>query len=182
VERQAGPDTSSTPNLFPSFRAETDIDFQNLEWFAVFREWTPYQLYHMTHGPKVDPGWNMPVVMNQLRYIGEQTRKQPNSVAYQYMPERIEELIKQDGGYWEAMRCRLWMCGIAISGNQMTAKAGIGAYSLTGNWARTRLPVTENECPEGTRRLMDSSTRPASVATAITCRKSCTATLQIARQ
>lgn len=83
--------------LIPS---ETDIDFSNLEWFAVFREWTPTQLYQMTHGPKVDPGWNMRVVMNQLRYIAEQTRKQPNSVAYQYMPERIEELIKQDGGYW----------------------------------------------------------------------------------
>lgn len=83
--------------LIPS---ETDIDFSNLEWFAVFREWTPTQLYQMTHGPKVDPGWNMRVVMNQLKYVAQETRKQPNSVAYQYMPERIEELIKQDGGYW----------------------------------------------------------------------------------
>lgn len=80
--------------------SETGIDFENLEYFAVFREWTPAQLYQLTHGPKVDPGWNMEAVTAQLKYVGEQTQKQPNATAYQYMPERIEELIKQDMGYW----------------------------------------------------------------------------------
>lgn len=83
--------------LIPS---ETDIDFDNLPWFAVFRELTPAQLYCLTHGPKVDPGWNMPVVMSQLKHVAEQVQKQPNATAYQYMPERIEELIKQDMGFW----------------------------------------------------------------------------------
>lgn len=83
--------------LIPS---ETDIDFENLEWFAIFREWTPAQLYLMTHGPKVDPGWNMALVKSQLRYIAEQVQKRPNATAYQYMPERVEELVKQDLGYW----------------------------------------------------------------------------------
>ena len=54
----------------------------------------------MTHGPKIDPGWNMKLVMNQLKYVAEQVRKEPNMAAYQYMPERIDELIKQDGGFW----------------------------------------------------------------------------------
>lgn len=80
--------------------SETDVDFENLEWFSVFREWTPAQLYQMTHGPKVDPGWNLEVVSNQLKYVGEQVQKQPNATAYQYMPERIEELVKQDMGFW----------------------------------------------------------------------------------
>ncbi len=83
--------------LIPS---ETDLDFSNLEWYAVFREWTPSQLYAMTHGPKLDPGWNMKLVSSQLKYVAEQTMKQPNVTAYQYMPERIEELIKQDSGFW----------------------------------------------------------------------------------
>ncbi len=83
--------------LIPS---ETDLDFSNLEWFAIFREWTPTQLYSMTHGPKTDPGWNMALVTSQLKYVAEQTMKQPNVTAFQYMPERIEELIKQDGGFW----------------------------------------------------------------------------------
>ena len=80
--------------------SETDIDFENLEWFSVFREMTPSQLYCLTHGPKVDPGWNMPMVMGQLKYVAEQVQKQPNATAYQYMPERIEELVKQDMGFW----------------------------------------------------------------------------------
>jgi hypothetical protein len=80
--------------------SETDIDFENLEYFGVFREWTPFQLYTMTHGPKVDPGWNMKAVRAQLEYMATQYQKEINSTAYQYMPERIEELIKQDGGFW----------------------------------------------------------------------------------
>ena len=80
--------------------SETDIDFDNLEYLAIFRESTPSQLYDLTHGPKVDPGWNLPLVKSQLEYVGEQYQKQPNATAYQYMPERIEELIKQDKGFW----------------------------------------------------------------------------------
>lgn len=80
--------------------SETTIDFENLEYFAVFREWTPSKLYQLTHGPKVDPGWNMEAVSAQLQYVGDQLTKQPNATAYQYMPERIEDLIKQDMGYF----------------------------------------------------------------------------------
>jgi len=80
--------------------SETDIDFENLEYFAIFREMTPAQLYEKTHGPKVDPGWNMPLVMSELKFIGEQVQKQVNASAYQYMPERIAEIIKQDIGFW----------------------------------------------------------------------------------
>jgi hypothetical protein len=84
--------------LVPS---ETEIDdFDNLSYFAIFREWTAAKLYEMTHGPKVDPGWNMKLVNAQMDFIKDELRKSPNSLAYQYMPERIEELIKQDKGYF----------------------------------------------------------------------------------
>lgn len=83
--------------LIPS---ETEIDFDNLPWLAVFRELTPAQLYLLTHGPKRDPGWNMPLVMGQLKVVMAQTMKQPNATAFQYMPERVEELLKQDLGFW----------------------------------------------------------------------------------
>ncbi len=80
--------------------SETDLDFSNLEYFAIFREMTPAQLYEKTHGPKVDPGWNMELVMRELKFIGEQVQKQVNSTAFQFMPERITEIIKQDIGFW----------------------------------------------------------------------------------
>jgi hypothetical protein len=84
--------------LIPS---ETDIDFDtNLPHFALFREWTPAKLWNMVKGPRVDPGWNTDLVNEQIRYVADQIQKQPNASAYQYMPERIEELAKQDLGWW----------------------------------------------------------------------------------
>ena len=83
--------------LIPS---ETEIDdFENLQYFAIFREWKPSTLWDLTHGPKVDPGWNMPLVMAQFDYIKDELRKSVNSLAYEYMSDRIEELMKQDKGY-----------------------------------------------------------------------------------
>ena len=84
--------------LIPS---QTEIDdFDNLSYFAVFREWTVAQLYDMTHGPKVDKGWNMELVESQFNYIHDELEKLPNSFAYQYMPEKMEETIKQDKGFF----------------------------------------------------------------------------------
>lgn len=80
--------------------SETDVDFSNLEYFAIFREMTVSQLYEKTHGPKTDPGWNMPLVMQELQFVGSQVMKQPNMSNFQYSPERITELIKQDIGFW----------------------------------------------------------------------------------
>ena len=80
--------------------SDTDIDFENLEYFAVFDEWTPSQLYQMTYGPKTDPGWNLELADAQLKYVMEQVQKGPNATAYQYMPERIEQLVKGDMGFW----------------------------------------------------------------------------------
>jgi hypothetical protein len=84
--------------LIPS---ETTIeDWDNLECFAIFREWTISQLYDMTHGPKVDPGWHMDMVQKAYDYIKDDLRKSPNSLAFEYMPERMEELAKQDKGLY----------------------------------------------------------------------------------
>jgi hypothetical protein len=80
--------------------SETEIDFDNLPYIAFFREWTPAQFYRLTHGPRTDPGWNMPLVESQWNYVRDQIQKQPNATAFQYMPERITELYKQDGAMW----------------------------------------------------------------------------------
>lgn len=79
--------------------SETEIDFENLEYYAVFREYTPSQLWDLTHGPKVDPGWNMAAVGAAWKYAREIVTKDTNASALQYMPERWEDLRKQDMGY-----------------------------------------------------------------------------------
>ena len=93
--------------------SETEIEDLNdsLSYFAIFREYNAEQLYDMTHGPHVDPGWNMKLVQSQWNYIKDELRKSPNSLAYQYMPERIEQLEKQDKGYLgsdAAPTCDVW--------------------------------------------------------------------------
>lgn len=95
---------SPVPKVIPisslMIPSETDIDFSNLEYFAIFREMTPAELWSKTHGPKVDPGWNMDLVKGELKFVGEQVQKQVNATSFQYMPERIAEIIKQDIGFW----------------------------------------------------------------------------------
>jgi hypothetical protein len=90
--------------LIPS---ETEIDdFEDgLQYFAIFREWNAAQLWDMTHGPKVDPGWNMKMVQSQLDYIRDEVSKSPNMQAYQFMAERTEELLKQDKGLFGSDAC-----------------------------------------------------------------------------
>ena len=94
------PIPSALPIASMMVPSETEVGFENLEYVALFRETTPSQLYDLTHGPKVDPGWNMDLVNAQMKYVATQIQKQPNATAYQYMPERIEELVKQDKGYF----------------------------------------------------------------------------------
>lgn len=86
--------------LVPS---ETEIDAfgdNEVPYVGIFRELTLGQLLDMTYGPRVDPGWNMDLVNSQIKWVREQTQKQTNASAYQYMPERIEELLKQDKGFF----------------------------------------------------------------------------------
>ena len=83
--------------LVPS---DTLVSFRNLDHFAIFRQYSPATLYQLTHGPKRDPGWNMEMVNAQLEAAATEYTKSAYSLAYQFMPEKIEEYIKQDIGFW----------------------------------------------------------------------------------
>lgn len=83
--------------LVPS---ETLLDFHNLDMFAVFRQYSPGELYELTHGPKRDRGWNMELVDEQIKIAASEYVKMAYSAAYQFMPEKTEEYIKQDIGFW----------------------------------------------------------------------------------
>jgi len=83
--------------LVPS---ETLTSFENLDHFAVYRQSSPATLYQLTHGPKRDPGWNMTMVECELRAAASNYTKSAYSAAYQFQPEKVEEYIKQDLGFW----------------------------------------------------------------------------------
>jgi hypothetical protein len=98
--RTVVPKAIDVPSLM--IPSDTEIDFDNLPYIAFFQELTPAQLYTRAFGSRRDPGWNEPMVKAQLQYVANQVQKQPNATAFQYMPERIEELIKQDMGMWSS--------------------------------------------------------------------------------
>ena len=83
--------------LIPS---ETLVSFRNLDHFGIYRQYSPATLYELTHGPKRDPGWNMPIVDAEIKVAAQEYQKSAYSVAYQFQPEKIEEYIKQDLGFW----------------------------------------------------------------------------------
>lgn len=82
--------------LVPS---ETDLDFENLEHFAIRRQYTPSLLAERISDKKVAKGWNVPLVKAAIA----QAVKDKNKDVLRDVdenPEKITELMKQDIGFW----------------------------------------------------------------------------------
>lgn len=77
----------------------TLISMENLQHFAVYRQYTPAQLYKATHGPKVDCGWNMKMADKAIEWAFEQAQGQTNYNTT-WFPEKVSEIFKSDSGYF----------------------------------------------------------------------------------
>ncbi len=84
--------------LVPS---NTLVSLKNLPFFVIYRQYTGYELHKLTHGPNVDPAWNMDVVDKAISWVDEQAR-QLNGTTWPevWSPEKMQERIKQDGGLY----------------------------------------------------------------------------------
>ena len=83
--------------LLPS---RTLVTMENLSYFTIFRRYTADQLWRMTHGPKVDKGWNMPVVDKCLKWAAQQGVQAGTGNDWIYNPERFQEDIKANSGVY----------------------------------------------------------------------------------
>ena len=84
--------------LVPS---NTYTSLRNLPFFAVYRQYTGYELWKLTHGPKVDPAWNLDLVDRAIRWVDEQAQQLMSaSWPEVWSPEKMAERIKQDGGLY----------------------------------------------------------------------------------
>lgn len=82
--------------LMPS---NTLRSLRNLPAFAIYRRYSVNQLWKMTKGPRVDPGWNMPVVDKALEWVDEATSKLiTDNWQDTWYPEKMVERFKEDGG------------------------------------------------------------------------------------
>ena len=135
-----------TPAIFPVgvedvlVPAGTHVDMADLDYLAVYNEWTWGQLYEMTQGKAVDPGWNKPYIGKMLASLF----KQPLQPLYQgnrwLWPEKIQEDIKENASAWGA-----------------SALARVLAWDFyfrdedSGKWNRRILLDYANLSPEGVR-------------------------------
>jgi hypothetical protein len=84
--------------LIPS---NTNRALDNLPFFAIYRSYSVNQLWKMAKGPKVDPGWQMPVVNSVLKWADEQTQTLLGQTWPEvWSPSKMEERFKQDGGLY----------------------------------------------------------------------------------
>lgn len=77
------------------------LSMENLPFFAIRRSFTAPELIKLTQGPQVDKGWNQPLVKRCIRWVDEQSASLMSSNWPEvWSPEKIEERIKGDGGYY----------------------------------------------------------------------------------
>lgn len=81
--------------------SNTLLTMKNLPFFAIFRSYTAYELHRLTHGPKVDPAWNMTVVNSLLKWCDTNTAQLSGSTWPQtWSPEKMESRMKDDSGLY----------------------------------------------------------------------------------
>ena len=86
--------------LVPS---NTLLSMRNLPFLSFFRQYTPMELWKMTHGPKVDPGWKMDVVNSAIQWADKETSTlMGSSWPEVWSPEKMSERIKSDGGLYSS--------------------------------------------------------------------------------
>lgn len=80
--------------------ARVRASFDNLEYFAVYREYTPSKLFKKTHGKYVDKGWNKKMVNTILKKYKDDFGTPSNGDITQF-PEKVEEAIGKDLAFFE---------------------------------------------------------------------------------
>lgn len=82
--------------LIPS---NTLLSLENLDYFAIFRQYTAPKLQEMISRKNIDPGWNISLAKQAIAWCVQQSSSQ-RSYTETLAPEKVQEMIKQDGGFY----------------------------------------------------------------------------------
>ena len=84
--------------LLPS---NTLRSMKNLPFFAIWRSYSANQFWKMTHGPRVDSGWNMKLVDKCFNWIDSQMAQLVGqNYPHVQFPEKIQRRQVQDSGLY----------------------------------------------------------------------------------
>jgi hypothetical protein len=79
----------------------TLLTLKNLPFFAIYRAYTAEELYRLTHGPKVDPGWKMDNVMAAIKWADAECAQLSGTTWPEvWSPDKMEQRIKEDSGLY----------------------------------------------------------------------------------
>ncbi len=80
---------------------DTTTDFKNLTWYAVRIPYTPLELVEEAFSKKANNHWNKEAVFQILKnYKDTNSTDAMNNYDWNLQPEKIAELIKQNGALW----------------------------------------------------------------------------------
>lgn len=80
---------------------DTTLDFENLDWFGVRHAYTPWELISKAFDPSPLNYWDKRQVAQIMRNYKEINYDYaPNHYDWETTPEKLAELVKQDGGYY----------------------------------------------------------------------------------
>lgn len=91
--------TAITDVLIPT---GTLLTFKNLPFFAICRNYTPEELYRLTHGPRVDKRWNIPVVMKAISWAEQETSRLMGNTWQEtyWAPDKLVNRITNNSGMY----------------------------------------------------------------------------------
>lgn len=91
--------------------ARTLLTMKNLPFFALYRSFTAPELIKLTSRPNVDRAWNLPLVRKCIKQIDEEsTALMGNNWQEMWTPEKVQERIKGDGGFYAYDECPTINC------------------------------------------------------------------------
>lgn len=115
--------------------SNTLLTMENLPFFAIYRQYTPYQLQKLTHGPKVDPGWQMEVVEAAIKWADKETSKLSGGTWPEvWSPEKMSERIKSDGGLYSSDAVPTIDCWDFYFWNDANKRAGWNRRIILDAW------------------------------------------------
>ncbi len=93
------PDALAIEDVFVP--AKTLLSMENLPFFAIRKTFTAPELIKLTNKAVADPGWNMPMVNDCVKWIDKESMALMGANWPDvWSPEKVNERVKGDGGFY----------------------------------------------------------------------------------
>ncbi len=79
----------------------TTVDFENLPFFAIYKQFTAAKLSEYISGPHIDPGWNVDLVKQAIEWVDSEAQAlYGDNWPEVWSPEKMAERVKENSGLY----------------------------------------------------------------------------------